>query len=242
MIGKEAIEKIESLVEDGLITEVDGKTYSPKNLKPVYHDPRPEGIGLRTLSGFVEFLLSPQGLAWKEKNLVVVVQDHANVGCFSEPFGESNQRALVVAAALDRPVFPFGQWLSPEEFAIKTMALFEDSEDLETIQAYAGKLTVENEVTVEDDGTTQRATTRKGISGGLVETTSAPRRITLVPIRTFDEIDQPASEFVFRVRSRGEYGVECAIFEADAGAWKSDAANRIKSFLSGRLEGIPVIS
>jgi hypothetical protein len=71
-------------------------------------------------------------------------------------------------------------------------------------------------------------------------------RVKLAPFRTFRELKQPESEFVFRVHPGGT----CSLNEADGGAWKIAAVNAIADWLANRLktsavEGIgdiPIIS
>lgn len=242
MMDGKAIENIERIVKDGIVfTGNDGHEYSPADMKRVYSDPRPAPLKVRTLSGLVDFLKTDQAAEWKEKSPIIMVESHARVSVLSKPFGESAKRSEVIAAELDRPAFPFGSWMDPEKLVISCQACFEQSEGMTDVLAYAGKLTVKNEITTEDDGVTQHAMVKKGLSGGLVEGKALPSRVTLVPFRTFDEVDQPASEFVFRVKSVGE-AVLCAIFEADAGAWKSDAAVTVKRWLADHVGGIPVIA
>ena len=45
-----------------------------------------------------------------------------------------------------------------------------------------------------------------------------PNPVTLRPFRTFIEVEQPESKFIFRMREGGR----CAIFEADGahGSWR----------------------
>ena len=54
--GKEAIEKIESLVKDSFIVQVDGKTYSARDLNPVLYEPKAKAVAVATLTGFVDFV------------------------------------------------------------------------------------------------------------------------------------------------------------------------------------------
>ena len=63
---------------------------------------------------------------------------------------------------------------------------------------------------------------------------------------TIRELDQPASDFIFRVKAQGGF----ALFEADGGAWKIAAINAIASWLTNRiktstvegLDKLPIIS
>ncbi|HUW08460.1 MAG TPA: hypothetical protein VM537_01965, partial [Anaerolineae bacterium] len=72
---------------------------------------------------------------------------------------------------------------------------------------------------------------------GMSQTTQVvvPNPVTLKPYRTFREIDQPESPFLLRARNpKNEEGVpEFALFEADGGAWRLTAVERIKDYLAG---------
>ena len=59
------------------------------------------------------------------------------------------------------------------------------------------------------------------------------RKITIL------EVEQPASDFVFRMKADKYDGILCAIFEADGGAWKVEATQRIKDYLMRELEEYP---
>ncbi len=84
-----------------------------------------------------------------------------------------------------------------------------------------------------DDGVTQKATVSKGIASK--EQCIVPNPVHLQPFRTFVEVDQPESAFVFRMRDDGRDGVQCAIFEADGGAWKNEAMENIRAYLQDEL-------
>ena len=61
-----------------------------------------------------------------------------------------------------------------------------------------------------------------------------PNPVKLRPYRTFVEVEQPVSEFVFRMKDNN--GITCALFEADGGAWKNTAMRNIKNYLESELE------
>ena len=64
-----------------------------------------------------------------------------------------------------------------------------------------------------------------------------PNPVRLKPFRTFLEINQPESDFIFRMREGR--GVECAIYEADGGAWQIEAMQRIKVYIQNALNDMP---
>ena len=69
-----------------------------------------------------------------------------------------------------------------------------------------------------------------------------PNPVRLTPYRTFLEVEQPASDFIFRMKQDKYEGIVCAIFEADGGAWKMEATQRIKEYLQKELMEYPYIT
>ena len=58
-----------------------------------------------------------------------------------------------------------------------------------------------------------------------------PNPVTLRPYRTFNEVEQPASQFVFRINKLANL----ALFEADGGKWKLEAVESIANYLKNEL-------
>ncbi len=73
---------------------------------------------------------------------------------------------------------------------------------------------------------------RAGVA--LVSDVAVPNPILLCPYRTFRDVPQPSSLFVLRVRS-GQGLPEAGLFEADGGAWRLTAIERIKQWLTEQL-------
>ena len=60
-----------------------------------------------------------------------------------------------------------------------------------------------------------------------------------VPYRTFLEVPQPASDFVFRI-SEGRGGAPAfKLVAADGGLWKSQAVDNVKNYLVKALADVP---
>lgn len=92
----------------------------------------------------------------------------------------------------------------------------------------------------EDDGVSQKVTVKSGIQ--LKELATVRPRWTLKPYRTFREIEQPASKFLFRVKGEAGSVPACALFEADGGAWRMDAVLAVKAWLEEKALGLPVVA
>ena len=103
--------------------------------------------------------------------------------------------------------------------------------DRELLLKFSGA--VENGTVAEygDDGVTQKVTVRQGIASKT--DAIVPNPVRLRPYRTFIEVDQPVSEFIFRMKDSHE--ICCALFEADGGAWKNEAMENVKEYLQEAL-------
>ena len=63
-----------------------------------------------------------------------------------------------------------------------------------------------------------------------------PNPVTLCPYRTFLEVEQPESQFVFRIKDEG--GVQFKLVEAEGGMWKNEAMHLIKNYFLSELKEI----
>ena len=113
--------------------------------------------------------------------------------------------------------------------------------EVESILSIVGNLRDEHVKTVGDDGISQSVAVRTGISS--VEDVAIPNPVTLQPYRTFLEVEQPESEFIFRMQ-RGHEGQlpVCGLFEADAGAWELKAITNIRDWLGQRIKDVKIIA
>ena len=107
------------------------------------------------------------------------------------------------------------------------------SEDLEAILKVAGNVEAKTTANYGDDGVTQKTTIKQGIASKA--DVLVPNPVTLVPYRTFLEVDQPESQFVFRIKDVGG-APAFKIVEAEGGLWKNVAMNRIKYYFEENLE------
>ena len=132
-------------------------------------------------------------------------------------------------AALCPEPLRYGHFYDTESFNILLQSRFEDNADKQLLLQLTGNIKDEAVKQVGDNGITQSVTVKTGVTN--VDNVIVPNPVTLVPRRTFFEIEQPASPFVYRMQS----GPECALFEADGGAWKQEAIKRIADYLVKRL-------
>ena len=157
-----------------------------------------------------------------ESATCVALKDIANVG--------DGKRDCMVLATAEVPKFQYGEFLDAESFNIALQSKFLDTEDKATILQVVGNLKEDAVRTMTDDGVSQVTAVRTGVA--TVADVKVPNPVFLRPFRTFIEVDQPESRFIFRMREGGR----CAIFEADGGAWKLEAKKNIYNYLAEQLE------
>lgn len=234
---KAAIEKICELSQVEIL-KIDGRNYTSKAVNPVF-DPKPAMLKVHTLTGIVDFIKGIDSINPEKAMLHVVGEREVNiVGAIAGAF---RNRDLYLAAYHTNPTFKFGQWMDLEAFIINLQAGFVPDEMTEAILKVAGNLKDETVSNFNDDGRTQAVTAKSGIS--MVTKVALPSPVTLQPFRTFMEIEQPASSFIFRMKQQGNgQQPACALFEADGMAWQLEAMQRIKLWLTKETTGFQVIA
>lgn len=227
------------------VTDVHGieTSYSTKPLHQVIASaPKlPEKVSVSTLAGLADLVRAAlEGQAYRDDYLLHV-EDERTVSLKKKVSDEYGRRLqLVVAQPVPFKQFAFGQWLGQEEFTIALASLFAESEDKGYVLHLASSLTNDATSNLEDDGFTQRAQIKAGLR--LKDTVTIKPRVKMAPYRTFPELDQPISEFVFRARGNGEQGPSLMLVEADGGRWKLDAIAKIKAAVEAFDLKIPVVA
>lgn len=209
------------------VLEIGGKKYTTQTVHPV-KDAQPAALCVSTLTGLVDYCVANVDELVREK-LIVHVEDHANVKLLSALHGDFAQRDCLLHVKADLLQMKFNTWVESEPFNIFMQACFQETTDRSAVIRCAGTI-VEGAVrTTGDDGVSQEVTVRQGIQ--RKENQVVPNPVILKPFRTFAEVDQPASQFVFRMRP----GPECMLVEADGGAWRNEARQNIAAFLAAAL-------
>lgn len=228
---REAMEYLVGLAAPEIVN-IGGENYCKDRLNRISFIPKAEPLRLSTLTSLVEYIKSnTDGM---DPKMLVCVESPTKVtlkGCLDTDRG----RECMVEVVADLPNITFNDYVDQERFLINMQANFIDSDDKKLLLKFAG--TVEDKSVTEygDDGVTQKATIKKGVSSKVDAV--VPNPVKLRPYRTFLEVEQPESDFLFRMRS-GDYGVSCGIYEADGGKWKSEAMENVKNYLKKELEGI----
>lgn len=208
----------------------DGKEYFDRNkysLAELRTKRRPKTLNLSTLNSLVDYLKSDLNSINKKRLMIVVENPTQIIVC--EHDDEDLDRNILVTVEAITPQVNFGRYEAASDFNIILQSKFVDSDDRPTVIEFASALKIENGSEIIDDGISQTATIKQGVAS-LVKA-KAPNPVTLRPYRTFAEVEQPASQFIFRINQRAEM----ALFEADGGKWRLDAINNIANFLKEEL-------
>lgn len=160
----------------------------------------------------------------REDGLIIHIVSEIQVEVFDHANQDCTRNYFMVCTAPVRP-FGFGQFYDPDEFNIALQSRFVQGADTEYLLRIAGNVRNEAVKTVSDDGVSQQVTLKNGIAS--ISSEVLKNRVHLAPFRTFTETDQPESEFIFRMMD----GPRMGLFEADGGAWKQEAVEKIYQYL-----------
>lgn len=214
---------------------INGACYSDKPLHRIdTYYPKADAIEMHTLTSLVDYIKSE--VDEMPPRMIVEVKSPTEVELYSQLDPNRDRESLVVASARV-PGFEFDRFVEHEKFCINLQSKFLPSDDRELILKFAGTVEAGSVSEYGDDGVTQKATIKTGLAskGDAI----VPNPVCLRPYRTFLEVEQPESAFVFRMKQDSYGSVMCAIFEADGGAWKMDATQAIKEYLQCELDGMP---
>lgn len=225
MIDKSFLQKVEEMVMEGTTLDVHDMTYTSTKMFPVL-PPAPAGLEVSTLTSVIDYC---KEFAPFEKWVVQVCSPSVvKVMSLLNPKFKTREQYLVANAYVSP--FKYDQFMSVDKFVIALQAQFIQTETTANILKLVGNMTTRNEVGAKDDGVTQVVEARTGLVS--VNTVSVPNPVSLAPYRTFAEVDQPHSNFVLRLNTSHE----CALFEADGGAWRNTAMDLVKQYLLAAFE------
>ncbi len=228
-LTREFLEKVEEMVQPQTLTE-GIRTFVDKPMHMLVDEIAADTpLHTNSLSSVVDYIKSNadfDALA-SDGRKIIHVEDEKTVWLYTEMNSFKKRSALLFASAWVSS-FPFDQWLSLENFIISVQANFVTDEHRDELLSFVATVKQDTGVEQQDDGVTQKVTTRSGVS--LSRTSKVPNPITLRPFRTFSEVEQPESTFVFRVKAEEGGGVKAALFAADGEAWRHDAILKIREY------------
>lgn len=230
---KEALEYIVGLRKPEIV-EIDGERYSDKELRRICHNPKARVIEMTTLTSLVDYIRA--NVDCMDDKMIIHVQSPTKVALYSQ-LDIDRVREYMVEVDASVPEFSYGRYYDHESFLIALQSKFINNPDRELLLKFAGTVEDKSVATYGDDGVTQKATIKTGVASK--SDAIVPNPVKLRPFRTFIEVEQPESAFVFRMNQDGNGGVKCAIFESDGGAWKNAAMKNVKEYLKFELADMP---
>lgn len=235
MIQK-AIQYLVSLKE-AKVLQIDGKNYSTEQLHyiaPEFDtDPTPvvSAVSISTLTGLVDYITGKVDLL--DRTLIVHVVSPTEVKVYSELRDDAKRHNYIYCQAWT-PKITYGNFLEVEQFNIMLQSCFLQNEHSAALLQVIGNIKEDNVQNTSDDGVSQKVVAKQGVS--TVTEVAVPNPVILCPFRTFAEVEQPESKFVFRMQN----GPKAAIFEADGGIWRLYAMQNVKTYLAEKLEACNV--
>lgn len=154
--------------------------------------------------------------------LYISVAAHDNVQVFAS-LDERKGREFAYEAKREPCKFKFGAPYDYESFVVALRSLFVNTDEAQELLALIAKVRNTDSIETNDDGVSQTVKAQKGVS--LSEFKTVRPIWKLKPYRTFIEVDQPESEFLFRIKDNYFY-----LHEADGGAWQRTARKNIKAY------------
>jgi len=231
---KDALKYIVGMAEP-VMRDIHGDTYSDKELHRIdKYIPRAASIKMHTLTSLVDYVKS--NVDTMAEKMIIEVKSPTEVSLYSQ-LDDERKREILVNVEARIPDFPFNTFVDQEKFIINLQSKFIDSEDRALVLQFAGTVEAGTVAEYGDDGVSQKATVKTGIL--KKETAVVPNPVKLRPYRTFLEVEQPASDFVFRMQQDKYSGIVCGIYEADGGAWMAAATKKIKEYLEYELADMP---
>lgn len=228
MEQREALEYLVNLGEKKEpIIELDQGTFSRVSLNRVT-EPVASKLTVSTLTGLVDYIKT--NVDKLEGKLLIQVKSPEEVTLYSPLNADREREKYVSAEAILPNNVVYDRFLDTERFNIMFQSAFVDDEDKSKLLKYTALITDDTVKNFGDDGISQKVTVKTGVAS--VSDAVVPNPVTLAPFRTFPEVEQPESKFIFRMKE----GPSAALFEADGGAWRNKAILNIKAYLEKELE------
>lgn len=234
---KELANKIEELVKGQVepeIIEHEGVDYvkTSKGYEQL-RKPQTRKIEVNSLSGLVKMI----------RNSINDAQDGVQ-GIYTPFIVNLDFNCIEVMSALNNdktrnylveanPMIPnlnMGRNMSVEEMIILLSTAYVPTENTDKFIKSISSLRIVEEVNFDDDGIGQTVTAKQGAS--MNKSFQVQPIVKLKPIRTYAEIEQVESKFLFRVNKDGTV----CLREADGGQWKYEVQSRIVNYLESNLK------
>jgi len=234
-LSKDAIEKIESMANPVIYEGKDGNEYvieKDGSIEQIREElDYPLTLMLTSLDALVKMVKTEALPLHSGSTLYIEVSKHDHAECFMQPDPKLRQKRLSLykVSATDVPGWKEDESLPFEQALIAVRTRFQHSADSHYLLGLLSEVSCGAKLTIADNGVATTVVTRKGID--LCENAVIRPIVALKPYRTFQEVDQPESEFHIRISEKG-----IRFIEADGGMWKLAARNTVVEYLCTNLE------
>lgn len=192
---------------------------------------------LQSLTGLVDYCNQHPDGAWPLPEAAFLhVESPVAVSLLSPIHGPCVVRDTIVAAHFKGETrFPFNRFMSQTEFIIGLQAGFERTVKLDELLGLVGNLKDEAVVNAVDDGVSQVATVKGGVT--LVNQKKVEPRWTLHPFRTWPELDQPGLECILRLAGGGDEKLPTVgLFTVEDPQWARQTMDAAAKFLREKTD------
>jgi len=186
------------------VVEICGKTYARGGLTRYDKPQKANPIKASTLTALVDYIGACYPEMDQHERMIVHIVSPTRVRLIS-CLDEERERETLFETEAAVSEFRFDNWYDQERFMIELQANFQANDDLAAVMKLVGNVQRKNDQTYSDDGTTQLATMQVGVASKA--DVIVPNPVTLIPYRTFQEVPQPESKFVFRMGDKRSPGI-----------------------------------
>lgn len=220
----EAIDKILSFKTE-TIHEIDGRKWCGSKMYP-FVPPSPKSVEIHTLDGVIRWMETEE---IDFSQCIIWIPDWNSVSCSSivDELHRTRHHYLD-CTNIGQDRFPFNQFIELERFIIELQCKFESNDDKAALLEIAGNIRSEEVSQTSDDGISQEIIVANKI--GRMEKKKVSPMFKLAPFRTFVDVQQPVSKFLFRLKKGGKEKPLAGLFEADGGKWKTQSILNIKQW------------
>lgn len=235
---KEAINRILELAKVEVVDAKPGQLVSSKLTQVQY--PTPPVLGLNTLSGIVDYVKADLELG--NSGCFIHVEEFDSVSLYLPRIQDTQQRLKVLEASAEHCMnkFKFGSRIGVEEFIIALQANFVQDETTMKLLHIVSRMKAEKITQADDDGISQQVMAKSGVV--MTQQVKIPNPVVLRPYRTFSEIEQPESSYVFRVHQAGSELPSISLTSTENSAWKVEAIQKIAKYFRDNLPEMKLIA
>lgn len=190
----------------------------------------PSTTRVTSLDALVNLIRTEAVKNYTNSPIYVNAAEYGGVSVYLQPEAANKMKRamLYLAQATDVPGFRDTKY-SFEEAMIALRSQFQQTDDIKYMLNLLSHMASDQSVKSDDNGVTQTVQVKRGVS--FVDNEEVRPIVALAPYRTFQEVEQPISEFVFRVDN--ERNITLA--EADGGMWKLTARRTVCQYLTDAL-------